>query len=58
MLQTFLFIAEDNEQIQIYSISEIKSPKQASEGILQSPRGESVTEPTLTPSGVHERLNC
>ena len=30
----------------------------ASEGILQSPLGERETEPTLGPSGIHERLNC
>ena len=29
-----------------------------SEGILQSPRGERETEPTLGPSGMQERLNC
>lgn len=27
-------------------------------GILQSPRGESATEPTFGPSGRQERLNC
>ena len=30
----------------------------ASEGILQSPRGDSVTLPTLGPSGIQLRLNC
>lgn len=30
----------------------------ASDGILQSPRGESDTVPTFGPSGRHERLNC
>ena len=30
----------------------------ASDGIRQSPRGDSVTEPTLGPSGTQERLNC
>ena len=30
----------------------------ASEGILQSPRGERATEPTFGPSGRQERLNC
>lgn len=30
----------------------------ASDGIRQSPRGERLTEPTLTPSGRQERLNC
>ena len=34
------------------------SAAEASEGMRQSPLGESVTEPTLTPSGMHERLNC
>ena len=29
-----------------------------SEGILQSPLGESDTDPTLGPSGMQERLNC
>lgn len=27
-------------------------------GMRQSPRGDSATEPTLTPSGMAERLNC
>ena len=27
-------------------------------GMRQSPRGESATEPTFTPSGKQERLNC
>ena len=31
---------------------------EASLGIRQSPRGESVTPPTLGPSGRQERLNC
>ena len=31
---------------------------EASEGIRQSPRGESVTEPTFGPSGRQLRLNC
>ena len=30
----------------------------ASDGIRQSPRGESVTVPTFGPSGRQERLNC
>ena len=30
----------------------------ASEGIRRSPRGDSVTEPTLGPSGRQLRLNC
>jgi len=30
----------------------------ASDGIRQSPRGESATLPTFTPSGRQERLNC
>ena len=29
-----------------------------SDGIRQSPRGESVTVPTFGPSGRQERLNC
>ena len=30
----------------------------ASDGMRQSPRGDRHTEPTLGPSGRHERLNC
>lgn len=30
----------------------------ASEGIRQSPRGDSDTDPTFGPSGMQERLNC
>jgi len=30
----------------------------ASLGILQSPRGDKATDPTLGPSGIAERLNC
>ena len=30
----------------------------ASDGIIQSPRGERPTDPTFGPSGMHERLNC
>ena len=35
-----------------------KSSPHASEAMCQSPRGERLTEPTLGPSGRHERLNC
>ena len=31
---------------------------EASDGIRQSPLGDSVTEPTFGPSGRQERLNC
>ena len=40
------------------SISSSQSALDASEGIRQSPLGESETEPTLGPSGIQERLNC
>lgn len=40
------------------SSSFIHTAKDASDGILKSPRGESVTVPTFGPSGIHERLNC
>ena len=40
------------------SASSSQSAAEASEGIRQSPRGERATEPTLTPSGRQERLNC
>ena len=32
--------------------------RELSDGIRQSPRGESATLPTFGPSGIHERLNC
>lgn len=38
--------------------SSIHNFTQASEGIRQSPRGESVTLPTFGPSGRQERLYC
>ena len=38
--------------------SSSQSAAEASEGMRQSPRGESETEPTFTPSGRQERLNC
>ena len=43
-----------------YSVSSSASQSalDASVGIRQSPRGESVTEPTFGPSGMQERLNC
>ena len=40
------------------SSSAIQRVLQASLGIRQSPRGDSVTEPTLGPSGRQLRLNC
>ena len=30
----------------------------ASDGMVQPPRGDRLTEPTAGPSGMHERLNC
>ena len=41
-----------------FSSSSIHNVFTASEGILQSPLGDRVTEPTLGPSGRQERLNC
>ena len=41
-----------------FSTSSIQRAETASEGILQSPRGERLTLPTLGPSGTQERLNC
>ena len=43
----------------LYSASALASHSaaQASEGMRQSPRGDSVTVPTLGPSGRQERLN-
>ena len=41
-----------------FSSSAIHSVLQASLGIRQSPRGDSVTEPTFGPSGRQLRLNC
>jgi hypothetical protein len=38
--------------------SEIQACTLASDGMRQSPRGESATEPTFGPSGMQERLNC
>ena len=40
------------------SSSRSHSAAEASEGMRQSPRGESETEPTFGPSGIAERLNC
>ena len=40
------------------SSSRSHAAAEASEGMRQSPRGESVTEPTFGPSGMAERLNC
>lgn len=42
----------------IYSSSFSQLSAQASEGMRQSPLGDRLTEPTLTPSGKQERLNC
>ena len=41
-----------------FSASLSQSAETASLGIRQSPRGDSVTVPTLGPSGRQERLNC
>ena len=40
------------------STSRSHAAAEASEGMRQSPRGESDTEPTFGPSGMAERLNC
>ena len=40
------------------SSSACQTLTQASDGMRQSPLGESVTEPTFGPSGMQERLNC
>ncbi len=42
------------------SLSTAASHKSAqpSVGICQPPRGDKVTEPTMGPSGIQERLNC
>ena len=40
------------------SISLSQIVELASLGILKSPLGDTATEPTLGPSGRHERLNC
>ena len=40
------------------SASESQSTAHASDGMRQSPRGDSETEPTFTPSGTQLRLNC
>ena len=46
----------------IYGFTRRKSLRKTSAlqslGMRQSPRGESATEPTFTPSGKQERLNC
>ena len=47
-----------HHQSWIASISSNHSVAQASEGIRQSPRGDSVADPTYGPSGRQERLNC
>lgn len=41
-----------------FSSSLSQRAAEASEGILQSLRGERLTEPTFGPSGMQERLNC
>ena len=41
-----------------FSKSASQTAAEASDGIRQSPRGESVTDPTLGPSGKQLRLNC
>lgn len=51
-------ITSRNYKAQSLLTSSSHSAAEASLGILQSPRGESVTEPTFTPSGRQLRLNC
>lgn len=41
-----------------FSVSSSHNDATASDGMRQSPRGDSVTEPTFTPSGRQDRLNC
>ena len=41
-----------------FSASSSQRAAEASEGMRQSARGESETEPTFTPSGMQLRLNC
>lgn len=41
-----------------FSNSSSQSAAEASEGMRQSPRGDKLTDPIFTPSGIHERLNC
>ena len=41
-----------------FSASSSHRAAEASEGMRQSARGESETEPTFTPSGMQLRLNC
>lgn len=48
----------DSTEDEIASSSFSQRPAQASLGMRQSPLGDSVTEPTLGPSGRQERLNC
>ena len=47
-----------NGAAQSDSASRSHSALTASDGIRQSPRGDSETVPTFGPSGRHERLNC
>ena len=49
---------EYSDYYSMLSISFSQTLAEASLGIRQSPRGESVTVPTFGPSGRHDRLNC
>ena len=51
-------LAGNPSKLYNFSTSSSQSRTQASLGMRQSPRGESVTDPTLGPSGKQERLNC
>src|SRR5439155_4772930 len=42
----------------VASSSASQAPAEASLGMRQSPRGDRLTDPTLGPSGLIERLNC
>ncbi len=42
----------------VASSSASQAAAEASLGMRQSPRGERLTDPTLGPSGLIERLNC
>mgnify|MGYP001081493158 CR=1 FL=1 len=57
-LDTLMRMTESSDSLTRSSSSASHSVRHASDGIRQSPRGDSVTEPTFTPSGRHERLNC
>lgn len=52
-----LFIAPDYS-FRNESMIDSQRFAEASDGILQSPRGDRHTEPTFGPSGRQDRLNC